>query len=78
MKVETAHAPRMKSHDCTRLSSSTIRLCAFAVRNASVCSHRYVATFRKQCALPLTSVRGRGCADPRGAAVAALHALFGS
>eukprot|EP00966_Prymnesium_polylepis_P064088 1485933-Prymnesium_polylepis.1 len=29
----------MKSHDCTRLSSSAIRLFAFAARHASVCSH---------------------------------------
>eukprot|EP00966_Prymnesium_polylepis_P215324 4986748-Prymnesium_polylepis.1 len=32
----------MKSHDCTRLSGSTIRLCAFAAGHASVCVPRTV------------------------------------
>ena len=44
-----------KSHDCTRQSGSTVRLCAPAFRHASVCSHPHgtVSTHREL----LTSLR---------------------
>eukprot|EP00966_Prymnesium_polylepis_P198660 4604593-Prymnesium_polylepis.1 len=35
----------MKSHDCTRLSGGTIRLCAFAAGHASVCVHTPLAFY---------------------------------
>eukprot|EP00966_Prymnesium_polylepis_P175181 4053618-Prymnesium_polylepis.1 len=53
----------MKSHDCTRLSGSTIRLCAFAASHASVCSHPFPVTYSHTPRYGISHLAGGSAVD---------------